>query len=337
MQTSITRRRVLAGLGGATLLSGTRLGWANEDVRIGYGSPGASWAVVYVADGLDTWRKHGISAQRTTFGSGRQAVESCLTGDVNFATAADTPFMFAALRGLKPLVVANFQRHSTEMRVVVRKDRGLVADAPASIKGKKIATPIGANGQYLLVKYLELAGLERADVTVVNMAPADAITATVRGDVDGFVWTNEAARSARRQAPDATMEMSLKGIEKVFRTHNLLVTNEKFAAARPQVLKSAVSALLDAERAMRVDKSWARFVSERTKASPQEVLDDTADYDFSVRFDKRFIDDLVAQAEWAIASGLAQRPSRNPRELFTSVILTQPLREVAPDRVDLGA
>lgn len=337
MYPSITRRRVLLGLGGAGLLSSARMSRADEEVRIGYGSPGASWSVVYVADGLDTWRKYGITVQRTTFGSGRQAIESCLTGDVNFATAADTPFLFAALRGLKPMVVADFQRHSTEMRVVVRKDRGLVADAPASIKGKKIATPIGANGQYLLVKYLELAGLQRTDVTVVNMAPADAITATVRGDVDGFVWTNEAARSARRQAPDATMEMSLKGIERIFRSHNLLITNEKFAATRPQALKAAVSALLDAERAMRADKSWARFVAERTKASPQEIVDDTADFDFSVRFDKRFIDDMVAQAEWAIASGLAQRPSRNLRELFLSVLLTQPLKEVAPDRVDLGA
>ena len=37
-----------------------------------------------------------------------------------------------------------------------------------------------------------------------------------------------------------------------------------------------------------------------------------------MRFDKRFVDDLILQSEWAIADGLAKRPAKDLRQLYLS-------------------
>ena len=43
----------------------------------------------------------------------------------------------------------------------------------------------------------------------------------------------------------------------------------------------------------------------------------------------------MAEAEWAIAAGLAKRPAGDLRALFRGLIVDSPLKSVAPERVTL--
>ncbi len=42
-----------------------------------------------------------------------------LAGSADFSTSTDTPFIFAALQGLKPIVLINYSRYSRDMKIVV--------------------------------------------------------------------------------------------------------------------------------------------------------------------------------------------------------------------------
>ena len=340
---SLSRRKFLGTLG--TAASGAVLAAApfraafaaTDNVKIAYGSDGYTWSVPYVADGIESWKKHGLNASMATFPSGRESLESALTKDSDFGTTTDSPYLFAAMRGLKPVVFANYQRYSNDMKIVARMGRGISQSDPASIKGKRIATRIGTSGHYALHKYIEMAKLKKSDVTIVNMTPGDAINAMVRGDVDGLSWTSRAAFVVQNALKDEAFIMTQEGYSKFFASHQLLCTNETVVAERPGILKAGVQALLDAEAFMAKDKSWMDIVAKRTKTTPEAVAKETADFEFQLRFDDRFVQDLIDAAEWAIEEKLAKRPDTDLRKLFVSTFYTKPLAEILPDRVKLTA
>ena len=303
---------------------------------LAYGSTGYTWAVTFVAEALGTWKNAGVDLSVVDFPTGRESMQALLAGSAEFSASTDTPFIFAALQGLKPLILVNYSRYSRDMKIVVRKEGGIDPMAPASLKGKKIATRVGTSGQYMLAKYLEMAGLSIKDVTVIDMSPNDMTIATVRGDVDGFSWTSQAAVVADRQAPGKVAVMTQEGLEKYFQSHQLLLTSERVVREKPQLAAAAaVKALFDAEARMASDPNWASLIAARVRTTPEEITAATKDFEFKIDFDERFIDDLVAQAEWAIAAGLSKKPEGDLRALLRSLVYTGPVKAAHPERVTI--
>lgn len=333
-----TRRTVLKGIGGAALaqfLPLPALGAGALKASFAYGSIGYIWSVVHIAQKIDAWKAAGLDLESIDFPTGRAAMQALLAGSADFATATDTPVVFATLRGLKPVVLASYSRYSLDMKVTVRKDRNIDPATPATLKGKRIGTTLGTSGQYMLDRYLEMAGLTMADIEVINMKPADLVTATATGELDGFSWTSRAARLAHKQSDRMTATMVQDGFEKYFQSHQLLLTNEKVINERPEVLKPAVQAILAAEDYINKNPDWPELITERTKTSAEEINKSISAYEFEVRFDQRFLDDLVAEAEWAIRTGLVPSPGGDLRALFRGVIHDAPLKALRPDRVTL--
>jgi sulfonate transport system substrate-binding protein len=332
------RRAFLSGLAasGLTTLSGARRASAQQmKATLAYGSTGYTWAVTFVAEALGTWKNAGVDLSVVDFPTGRESMQALLAGSAEFSASTDTPFIFAALQGLKPLILVNYSRYSRDMKIVVRKEGGIDPMAPASLKGKKIATRVGTSGQYMLAKYLEMAGLSIKDVTVIDMSPNDMTIATVRGDVDGFSWTSQAAVVADRQAPGKVAVMTQEGLEKYFQSHQLLLTSERVVREKPQLAAAAVKALFDAEARMASDPNWASLIAARVRTTPEEITAATKDFEFKIDFDERFIDDLVAQAEWAIAAGLSKKPEGDLRALLRSLVYTGPVKVAHPERVTI--
>ena len=335
---ALGRRAFLWGLAasGLATLSGSRTASAQQmKATLAYGSTGYTWAVTFVAEALGTWKNAGVDLSVVDFPTGRESMQALLAGSAEFSASTDTPFIFAALQGLKPLILVNYSRYSRDMKIVVRKEGGINPLAPASLKGKKIATRVGTSGQYMLAKYLEMAGLSIKDVTIIDMSPNDMTIATVRGDVDGFSWTSQAAVVADRQAPGKVAVMTQEGLEKYFQSHQLLLTSERVVREKPQLAAAAVKALFDAEARMASDPNWAALIAARVRTTPEEITSATKDFEFKIGFDERFIDDLVAQAEWAIAAGLSKKPEGDLRAVLRSLVYDGPVKAVHPERVSI--
>ena len=335
---TVSRRSLLKGMGGLALvpIASTPAFAQTKKASFAYGSIGYIWSVVHISQKIGAWRKAGVELDPIDFPSGRDAMQALLAQSVDFATATDTPVVFAALRGLRPIVLASYSRYSFDMKVTVRKDRGIDVNDPASLKGKYLGTLLGTSGQYMLDRYLSMAGLTMDDVEVVNMKPADLVSATARGELDGFAWTSRAARLADKQSEGMTATMTQEGFDKFFQSHQLLLTNEKVVAEKPELLEPAVQAMLAAEEFINSDPSWPELIAERTKTSAEEIRASISVYDFSVKFDERFLDDLVAEAEWAIRTKLADAPAGDLKKLLRGLIHDAPLRAIRPERVTLS-
>jgi sulfonate transport system substrate-binding protein len=335
-QQGLRRRDLIAGATALTLAGGQGArAQSLTPSTLAYGSTGYTWALTFVAEAVQTWKAAGVDLKVVDFPTGRESMQALLAGSADFSTSTDTPFIFAALQGLKPIVLVNYSRYSRDMKIVVRKDGGIDPGRPASLKGRKIATRVGTSGQYMLAKYLEMAGLTIKDVTVVDMSPNDMTVATVRGDVDGFAWTGQAAIVADKQSGGRVAVMTQEGLEKHFQSHQLLLTSERVMKEKPGLVAAAVKALFAAEERMSSDPTWSELIAPRVRASGEEIRESTSAFEFKIGFDGRFLDDLVSQAEWAIGAGLGRRPQGDLRALLRGLIAEGPVKAVRPDRVTI--
>jgi ABC-type nitrate/sulfonate/bicarbonate transport system substrate-binding protein len=330
---AINRRRFVSGAAALGSLAALPAAVAQAPTPITVAeSEGHGWSVVFVAGAQDTWGRHGLRAEVAKFTAGRLAMEAVLAEKAQFATTTDSPTVLAAMRGLKPIIVADFSRSSREMLVVARNDRG-VGD-PKGLRGKRIATQVGTSGHYFLSSYLKLHGLGLREVTLVNMRGPEMVTALVKGDVDAFAWDWRTAQIAEQQAPGVTRVLPIDGIETIWQNHLILVTNEKTVREMPGVIERAVQALFAAEASMKADPARAvADVAARTATSKEATEVGIKLLDIEVNLSDRLVRDMVANAEWAIEAGLAQRPKEDLAKLFRSLVLDAPMRKIRPERV----
>ncbi|MEJ0072341.1 MAG: ABC transporter substrate-binding protein [Pseudomonadota bacterium] len=195
---------------------------------------------------------------------------------------------------------------------------------------------MGTSGQFMLAKYLEMAGLSMADIKLLDMSPDDMTVSLVRGDIDGFSWTAQAANVAERQSGGKVTPMAQDGLERFFQSHELLLTTERVLKDKPDLVRAAAAAMFAAEDYIASHPDWIEIVAKRTLATTAEVQVATSVYDLTIRFDDRFLKDLVSQAEWAIASGLARPPKQELTALFQGLIDTSAVKALRPDRVTMA-
>ncbi|WP_050462231.1 ABC transporter substrate-binding protein [Herbaspirillum autotrophicum] len=332
------RRRFLAvqGLAAASLVGGlsSRFAFAAAGTAVTIAeSEGHSWAVPFVADAESLWSRHGLNVTTTHFTSGRLTAEAVLAGKADFATTTDSVVALAALQGHKPVVFAEFANSSTQMLVAARKDKGVLK--PADLRGKRIGTFFGSAGHFYLNQYLKLHGLTPKDVSIINLRPQDMVTALAQGSIDAFNWDWWAADAAAKQEGKGNVHvLSTEGIEKVYTSHFLLITNEKTAKEKPAALQAAIRALIDAEGVFKKDFNRAVAVlAERTKGTLESSRNGLERNHTEVQLAPRLITDLVANGEWAINEKIAQAPAGDLRQLYAGLIDTSALKAVDPARV----
>lgn len=296
-------------------------------------SQGHGWSSFYVADGEKLWEKHGLAPTVSKQNSGRMATDAVLGKKAAFGTTTDSVMVLAGMRGLKPVVLADFTR-SVELFVTARTDRGI--DSPKALKGKKVATQIGTSGHYYLSKFLSVHGLSVKDIQLVNVTSSDMVTAVLRGDVDAFAWSFRSGQIAEREGKGSVRMLSNAGVDKVWINHLLLVANEDTVLKTPEVCKAAVAALLDAEALLVGNpERAAEIVATRTETTKSETLEGFKLNEYKVQLDPRLIDDMVSNAEWAIEMGLAVAPKQDLKTMARGLINDTFLRQIRPDRVTL--
>jgi ABC-type nitrate/sulfonate/bicarbonate transport system substrate-binding protein len=230
-----------------------------------------------------------------------------LSGQTDFAISTDTPFVYAAMRGLRPIVIAAYSRSTGGAVLVARIDR---IKSPADFAGKAVATPTGGGGHYYLTRYLNYHKIALRDVKIINMSPADSVNALVRGDVDAVSWDRRASNTAVERGEGKIAIVDYADAPKYFHQHCLMLANEKAVKEKPETCRLVV-------RALKAGVDFARsnpdqvieIVAKRTKTTPAETKMGVADFELIMNLDDPVVRDMVVQSEWAIENKLAERPA----------------------------
>lgn len=193
MPFSLSRRTLARLAGGAALaltLGTTLPGPASAEdkvVRIGYQKYGT--LILLKNKGLleGKLKPLGYSVKWSEFPAGPQLLEALNAGAVDFGNTGEAPPIFAQAAGASLVYVGYEPAAPAGEAILVPKDSPL--KTVSELKGKTIALNKGSNVHYLLVKALEKAGVNYADVKTAFLTPADARAAFERGSVDAWaIW-----------------------------------------------------------------------------------------------------------------------------------------------------
>jgi len=171
--------------------------------------------------------------------------------------------------------------------------------------------------------------MNRSDVKVVNLQPPDSITAIVNHDIEAMVaWQPHAFNALRRLGDNAIVFPN----EGIYTGVFCMATLRGYAEAHPEVVEKFLRGLIDAESFVQQHPDEAiRIVAKQVGIEPEHLGEFYGEYKFVVKLSDVLLDVLQKEGEWARLSGIVPQEDTVPD--YRSYILTEPLKNISPERV----
>jgi sulfonate transport system substrate-binding protein len=304
---------------------GTAPAAAPEKITIAYSATlDAVLAEVALKQGY--FLKEGLDVTPHLFPYGKPAIEEVVNGNADFATVAETPVMFAVMKGNKISIVATIQTADKDNAILARRDSGILS--PGDLIGRKIGVTLGTTGDYYMDVYLTLHGITRNDVKVVNLKAVDLPDAIANNAVDAISAFEPYLNYARKKLGGRGMAFY---DEDIYTYMFNIVARREFIAENPGKVAKLLRALVRAEDFVNKDSIKARkIVSDFSRMDSAVVKELWPIYSFGVSLDQTLILALEDESRWAIAGGFTET-KRIPN--YLDFIYFKGLMTVKPDAI----
>jgi taurine transport system substrate-binding protein len=197
-----------------------------------------------VAKGLGLHEKElGVPVKWVKFGSGGDVNRAVAADQIDFGGVGNPPASIGVTRELQYEGIFVLNMLGAVEALAARQGKiSSLKDLP----GKAVAAPFGSTTHYLLMAALKEAGVDSAQVRLLDMNPSDALAAWLRNDIDAaYVWEPNLGRMVQnggRILVDSG-QMAKKGLP----TWDIAVVMKPFAAKHPahvvKFLKSECEAI----------------------------------------------------------------------------------------------
>jgi sulfonate transport system substrate-binding protein len=157
-------------------------------LRIGYQKSGAALTLLKWRGTLEpALAELKVKLEWAEFSGGPALLEALNADQLDLGFVGEAPPIFAQAASTRMVYLATEPAAAKSEALLVRADSKL--KSLAELRGRTVALNKGSNVHYFLVKALEQAGLDYADVKLVYLPPADARAAFERGSVDAWaIW-----------------------------------------------------------------------------------------------------------------------------------------------------
>lgn len=184
-------------------------------------------------------KEAGVPIKWVKFGSGGDMNRAVAANQVDFGGVGNPPFTIGATRGLpyKGIFVLNMLGPVESL--AVRSDKNI--KSLKDLVGKTVAAPFGSTTHYLFIAALREAGVNPTDVKLIDLAPADAVAAWLRKDIDAaWIWEPNLDKIVKNGGEIflTSGEMARRG----YPTWDVGVVMNDFAAKYPDLVTGYVKA-----------------------------------------------------------------------------------------------
>lgn len=272
-----------------------------EKITIAY-STSSNAILMYIAFANGYLAAEGLDATPQPHAFGKLALNAVLEGKADLATVADTPIVFAVMNGKKITTLAVIQTSNRNEAIVARRDRGI--EKPADIKGKNIGVTRGTTADFFVDAFLHANGMERKQVTLIEMKPDEMAAALDRGKVDAVSTFNPTVKQLEKG-------LGKRGIvffgEALYTETFCIAAEQEYVKKNPEAIKKVLKALIKSETFVKQhDEEARRLVAEFIKTD-KAVLDEIWDiFTFKVALDQALLVDFEAQTRWVLKNKLTE-------------------------------
>ena len=321
------RTGFLASLG-ALAATRSALAAAPTPLPIGTSRDPNNGALVILATRLNYFQDNGLDVSIKYFPTAGDLVSAMAAGALNLGAGGTVPTTTLRAGGFPVVVLAQQADISNVQELVVAAD----ISKPADLEGKKVGAAFGTVSEMLADAVLTRYNIPPNSVTLVNLGPADMVTAMLRGDVAGVClwepWCTQAVKGGAHRLlsgsesyiPSQTGPIDLLG------DHGVLVAPRPWVDQNPQIVSAALRALLKATQfvAANPDKA-AEVVGKELDVPADQMKGFMARNRYSMTIDAKLIKDMSAEAEFLQAHGKLKSPVKPSEWVYTA-----PLKAISP-------
>ncbi|MBE9138646.1 NrtA/SsuA/CpmA family ABC transporter substrate-binding protein [Nodosilinea sp. LEGE 07088] len=288
-------------------------------------SPISGVAIVAKQQGF--FDEYGLNVEVSNFTSGKQCLETVVGGGADIATTAEAPTTAAAMAKQPIAFLARMEYSDLKTLTLKSSEIGTLAD----LKGKKIGFTAGTGSEVYTMSVLAKAGLSPDDVELVNLRPQEMIPALSSESIDAYNTWEPHVSNGKKSMGEKVAQIDTSGIYS--ETFNI-VTMVDYLNQEPEVAENFLRALIDAEQWMKANPADAiAVIAETVEMKEEDLAAIWDDYVYEVVLDQKTLDILNTHATWRLESG--NHPPNAEMPDFTTVIYSEPLKNVAPDRVKI--
>jgi taurine transport system substrate-binding protein len=192
----------------------------------------------------------GVEVVWRAFANGNEMTRAMVAGDVQIAYSQGfVPFVVGVTQGAPLKLVGIAVTYAENDLCIVRDDAGITAENAHELEGKRVATPVGNVTHYKLLRTLDHLGVDATQVQIVQMNPADAAVALVRGDVPmACAFGGPIDRMREVGSPLMTgAEQEAVGIN----TFDVVTVTESFAEQHPELVRTFLRVTEEANAAFK--------------------------------------------------------------------------------------
>ncbi|MHB8988993.1 MAG: ABC transporter substrate-binding protein [Desulfobulbia bacterium] len=260
---------------------------------------------------------------------GKQAFDSMLQGDCNFAVSGAPPIVLADPQRTPFAILATLLSDYDSTRIIARRDLGI--GTPQDLKGKRIGVKKGVLSQLFLDLFMMKHGLAQNEVVRVFMEPEAFQSALAKGEIDGFSMTNRMINAAATALGDKSVVFAEPGLNPIL---GILSTRPDIPLnlqATPRLLR----ALIRAEQFVKNDPATAKeLVGKENRISPREIECLWARTTIDVALPNFLFVHLEDQYRWQVERGGSQG-LRGGMPNYLDLVLPEYLRAIKPDAVSV--
>jgi len=307
---------------------------AQTKVAIGTARDPNLGAQIVIAREKGFFREAGLDADIKYFPSGGDLMSAFVGGSIAYGSAGATPVLTVLSRPFPLRIVAQISDISGAQQLLVKKS---IASLDA-LRGKKVGLLRGTASEALFNSIVKSYGFDAASVQLVNMGPAEMITAFVRGDVDAVALWEPHSSKARKLGDGKTLvsgPYSFLGPQpvarRVYGDHAVLFVTETTLKEQPAITRSVLAALQKANTFIEANRAEAIAILAKEYGLDAVEMEAVIDVNrYTLRLDDQLVTDIDALADFLYSIKRIANPVH-----VREAIDTTALKALNPELVNL--
>ncbi len=284
-------------------------------------------ASIFVAQDKGFFAKAGVRVDDRKMQSGLLTMNAMLAGSLDIATPVETGPMFAISNGSDLAVLAQISYNPEEVKPLVRVASGV--KSAKDLVGKRLGYGAGSSNQFAMYNWLKAGGVSASQVTLVNLQPADLVTALLTGKIDvGFTWEPFLTSAVEKSHGKVVV---VEG-QHLYSSRLLLVSRPAWTGKNKDAISRFLRALTMAADWIRINRAEAVQITAAHISMDPKKLDPIFDrWQFGVGLSNDLVSAFDAQFQWASQAHLLRTGTKQPD--FAKYFYPDSLAQVQPESV----
>lgn len=209
------------------------------------------------------FRQWGLNAKIIVEPTGVEVMNEVASGAADFGDVGSDPLLTSVAKGLPLKIIAD--NHGTATLSYYAENQAIVAGPGtgitniASLKGKKIGVALNTDAVGYLQSLLEQSHLKLSDVTLVNMTPADGVTALARKSVDAIATFEPWPSAALSEVKGS--RLVIEGHSKTWYDPGVIVSSNSYLSAHGPVAEAFLAAVAQSEKYVRAHLTQGAMIA----------------------------------------------------------------------------